>query len=128
MEKKKNNTTVVDISLLIEETFEYLASVQIVVPNPEEVRDYLGRYPDIIELVMFACEETRSHFILPTQLSLELYRDPEIGDEYLTLYVRQKEYDESIMDVIEEIWSTYDDELSTKQGDFFVTTDFDFPR
>jgi len=128
MGKKSANTIVIDNSLSIETMLEYLASIQIAVPNPEEVQDYLSHYPDIIELVMFACEETRNHFSLPTQLSLELYRDPEIADQYITLYVRQKEYDENIMDVIEEIWSTYDDKLSTKQGDFFVTTDFDFPR
>ena len=128
MGKKFANTIVIDNSLSIETMLEYLASIQVIVPNPEEVCDYLSRYPDIIELVMLACEETRNRFSLTTQLSIERYSDPEIDDEYLTLYVRQKEYDESIMDVIEEIWSTYDDELSTKQGDFFVTTDFDFPR
>lgn len=128
MGKKFANTIVIDNSLSIEPMLEFLASIQVIVPNPEEVCDYLGRYPDIIELVMLACEETRNRFSLTTQLSIERYSDPEIDDEYLTLYVRQKEYDGSIMDVIEEIWSTYDDELSTKQGDFFVTTDFDFPR
>jgi len=87
MEKKFANTIVIDNLLSIETMLEYLASIQVIVTNPEEVCDYLSRYPDIIELVMLACEETRSRFLLSTQLSLELYRDPEIDDQYLTLYV-----------------------------------------
>ena len=107
---------------------EHLASIQVIVPNPEEVCDYLSCYPDIIELVIFACEETRSRFLLPTQLSLELYRDPEIDDQYLTLYVRQKKYEKNIMDIIEEIRLIYCDELADKKGYFLLTTDFQFPK
>lgn len=131
MSRKTANTKTIeniDTKSLIEELLEHLKSDQIVIPNPEEVSDYLRQYPDIIDLVEFACEETRSHFLLPTQLSLELYRDPESDDEYLTLYVRQEKYEEDIMDVIEDVWSTYEHELTTKLGDFLITTDFDFPR
>jgi len=131
MSRKTANTKTIEnigTNSLIEELLEHLKSDQIVIPNPEEVSDYLCQYPDIIDLVEFACEETRSHFLLPTQLSLELYRDPESDDEYLTLYVRQEKYEEDIMDVIEDVWSTYEHELTTKLGDFLITTDFDFPR
>ena len=113
---------------MIEELLEHLKSDQIVIPNPEEVSDYLRQYPDIIDLVEFACDETRDRFVLPTQLSLELYRDPEIDDEYLTLYIRQKEYEKNIMDKIEEIQSTYIDEIADKTGYFLLTTDFQFPK
>ena len=128
MGKKFANTIVIDNSLSIETMLEYLASIQVIVPNPEEVCDYLSRYPDIIELVMLACEETRSRFLLSTQLSLELYRDPEIDDQYLTLYVRQSKYEENIMDKIEEIRLPYSDELADKTGYLLLTTDFQFPK
>jgi hypothetical protein len=131
MSRKTANTKTIeniDTNSLIEELLEHLKSDQIVIPNPEEVSDYLRQYPDIIDLVEFACDETRDRFTPPTQLSLELYRDPESDDEYLTLYVRQEKYEEDIMDVIEDVWSTYEHELTTKLGDFLITTDFDFPR
>jgi hypothetical protein len=128
MGKNFANTIVIDSSLLIETMLEYLASIQVIVPNPEEVCDYLSRYPDIIELVMLACEETRNRFLLSTQLSLELYRDPEIDDEYLTLYVRQKEYEKDIMDKIEEIRLSYSDDLADKTSYLLLTTDFQFPK
>jgi len=132
MEKKNNNTTVVDISLLIEETFEYLTSIQVIIPNSEEVREYLHQYPDIIELVKFACEETRSRFPSSTQLSLELYYDPEFEDEYLILYIRQEKYADDIMNIVDDIRdninSAYEYEFTTRSGELFVTTDFNFPR
>jgi hypothetical protein len=128
MGKNFANTIVIDSSLSIETMLEYLASIQVIVPNPEEVQNYLSRYPDIIELVMLACEETRNRFLLPTQLSLELYRDPEIDDQYLTLYVRQKKYEKDIMDKIEEIRLPYSDELVDKTGYLLLTTDFQFPK
>lgn len=118
----------VDITLPIEFALKYISSIQIVIPNPEELRNYLHRYTDIIELVMSVCEETRNHFILPTQLSLELYRDPEIDDQYLTLYVRQNKYEKDIMNKIEEIRLSYCDVLADKTGYFLLTTDFQFPK
>ena len=118
----------IDTNSLIEELLDHLKSDQIVIPKPEEVSDYLRQYPDIIDLVEFACEETRSRFLLPTQLSLELYRDPEIYDQYLTLYVRQNKYEKNIMDKIEEIRLIYCDELADKNGYFLLTTDFQFPK
>lgn len=128
MGKNFANTIVIDSSLSIETMLEYLASIQVIVPNPEEVQNYLSRYPDIIELVMLACEETRNRFLLPTQLSLELYRDPEIDDQYLTLYVRQKKYEKDIMDKIEEIRLSYSDDLADKTSYLLLTTDFQFPK
>jgi hypothetical protein len=92
------------------------------------VRDYLLRYADMIDLVLSVCTSAREKFSAPTQLSLELYRDPEIEDEYLTLYVRQKNYEANILDTIENISAPFDAELSTKSGWLLATTDFSPPR
>jgi hypothetical protein len=88
------------------------------------VRDYLDRYPDITHLLPSVCSVTRERFGIGTRLSLEVYHDPEIDDEYLTLYVRQKHYDKQIMKTIEDIWATYDEELAERSGWLHVTTDF----
>jgi len=132
MSRKIANTKTIETNSLIEELLEHLNSEQIVIPNSEEVRKYLRQYPDIIDLVGFASDETRDRFAPSIQLSLELYRDPEFEDEYLTLYVRQEKYADDIMDIIDEIRDSIisfcDHELILKSGDFFVTTDFNFPR
>jgi hypothetical protein len=112
----------------VESAIKHILSEEVIIPNVEEVHNYLIRYPDIIELVEFACNETRKRFNLPTQLSLEVYHDPEIDDEYLTLYVRQEKYDYSAMDIIQKIRTVYREEYSIESGYFIVTTDFNFPK
>ena len=107
-----------------EEALSKLQSLEIDIPKPADVREYLHRYPDMIDLLPSVCSVTRERFGIDTRLSLEVYHDPEIDDEYLTLYVRQKHYDKQIMKTIEDIWATYDEELAERSGWLHVTTDF----
>jgi hypothetical protein len=118
----------VDTTFEIEITLINILEKQIIISIPNEVRDYLFRYPDILEILPTVCELTRQRFDLQTQLSLEVYNDPEIEDEYLTLYVRQKKYDNEIMNKIKEIRKNYEKFLIERKGWFLVTTDFRSPR
>lgn len=117
-----------DVTSEIEAALSWLGSEGIVIPQPATVRDYLLRYPDITDLLLSVCEATRRRFDAQTQLSLEVYRDPEIEDEYVTLYVRQQKYDESVMRQIKEIRKEYEEMLVGKSGWFLLTTDFRPPR
>ncbi len=117
-----------DLNSQIEQFFDQLQQHQIVVPQPMEVRDYLDRYTDMIDLVLSVCKKARERFVVPTQLSLELYCDPEIDDEYLALYVRQENYEADILDKIESISAPFDAKLAAKSGWLLVTTDFSPPR
>lgn len=101
--------------------------LDIKVPNPPAVCDYLERYPDIADLMQPICEVTREKFGVDAELSLEVSTDPEIDDEYLVLYVRQEKYSNRIMYTIHEIWATYQDKLVTAEGCILVTTDFQPP-
>jgi len=113
-----------DITSQIEKLFNWLRQKAIVIRQPAVVRDYLLRYPDTIDVLPSLCRTALEQFGIGMQLSLEPYRDPEIDDEYLTLYVRQKEYDERIMDIIDEVCSAHEEELSEMSGWLVVTTDF----
>ena len=97
-------------------------------PDPEEVRDYLRHYPAMVDLVPLVCRSVAERLGARAQLSLEVYHDPEIEDEYLTLYVRQQHYDEDIMDVIKSARAPYDAAYGTTPGWMLVTTDFEDPR
>jgi hypothetical protein len=66
------------------------------------VQDYLERHPDLAALLPAICEQVRQEFRRPDELAIELYRDPEIKDEYLTLYIRQMRYEADIMVHLEE--------------------------
>lgn len=96
----------------------------ITVPRPADVRDYLVQYPNIIDLLVPVALSASRRFGPATELSLELHRDPEIDDEYLTLYVRQPNCDKDILDDIEDLSAEHEGELVGRSGWFLVTTDF----
>ncbi len=113
---------------LVKELPLWLLSKRIMIPQPTEVHDYLLRYPDMVDLLSSVCRTALGRFGTHTQLSLEVYSDLEIEDEYLTLYVRQRRYDEHILDVIEDICAEYEEQLAGRSGWLLVTTDFCSPR
>lgn len=112
----------------IEKALFLLSSRKFNFPQPNEVRDYLLRYPDMTDLALSVCAAVSARFGAYAQLSLEVYHDPEIEDEYLTLYVRQQDYAENLLDGLEEISEEYEEELAERTGWLLVTTDFGPPR
>ena len=70
----------------------------------------------------------RDEFGQDAELSLELYRDPEIADQFLTLEVRQDQYDTNIVERLDRISGEFADELEHCSGDILLTTDFRAPR
>jgi hypothetical protein len=120
--------TYADTGVMIEEVLSELQQLNVVVPKPAEVRDYLLNYPGMIDLLQPFCRIAREGFEIPTQLSLEVYRDPEVDDEDLTLYVRQEHCDDQIMDIIEDIRTEYYKHLTGESGWLHLTTDFRPPK
>ncbi len=120
--------TTSDVTTQIETVLRCLDSGQILIPQPTEVRDYLLRYPDMTELLLSVSELAWARFGTDAQLSAEVYHDPEIEDEYLTLYVRQDTYDDHVLDMIDEIRVRYESALIGKSGWLLVTTDFQPPE
>lgn len=104
-----------------------LLEKDIVIPNVQEVWDYLLKYDNILGIVWIAVKLALEKFGKNSQLSLEVYHDPEIDDQYLALYVRQEEYDGNIFDVIDEISEEYEDMLSESEGWFVLTSDLHQP-
>jgi hypothetical protein len=96
-------------------------------PNIGEVAHYLLLCPDMIDLLEPVCEAALARFPCPSQVALELFKDPESDDQYLTVCVRQHEYDEDILDVLDEVSAPFDDVLCGTSGWLLVTTDFQDP-
>jgi hypothetical protein len=118
----------VDVNIQIGQVLSQVEALEILIPDSEDVRNYLLHFPDIIDLIIPICELVKEKFKHPTQISLEVYHDPEIIDEYITIYVRQYSYERSVMKRIEEIETKYENELIDKEGWVIVTTDFQKPR
>jgi len=96
-------------------------------PRPGEVVDYLLKHQGLYDLVLYTCYRTEEIFGHNSQISLELYHDPEIHDEYLTIFVRQEEYEPDIIDQIDAICREYEQELAGIDGYLLVNTDFQPP-
>jgi len=97
-------------------------------PHPSEVVHYLLQHRGFYDVVLLACVLTEEKFGRDSQISLELYSDPEIDDQYLTIYVRQKMYESDIMEKIDAICEDYTKVMDIDLGYLLVTTDFQPPR
>lgn len=116
------------ISTGIENLFNLLVSMKISIPEPAVVRNYLLVYSDMINILLPIFNKITEKFNALAQISLEVYKDPEIDDEYLTIYIRQEIYDENIMDLIDEISSECENMLAGRFGWLLITTDFQSPK
>ena len=94
------------------------------VQNVADIDCYLVEHPTLRSLLLRICEQARVEFGCGTELTLELYRDPEIDDRYLTLLVRQPQYDANIVERLDQFAAQFADELDQCTGDLLVTTDF----
>jgi hypothetical protein len=98
------------------------------VPNTEEVDSYLGGQRELALLLPEICAEVRQALGNAVELSLELYKDLEIDDRYLALYVREDKYERDILQRLEAISDRFNHRLEEVPGYFLLTTDFSRPR
>lgn len=98
------------------------------IPETQLIQDYFTEHPDIEEVVTLAAKSAREHFDENTEISLEMYYDVDSEDQYLTLYIRQDNYEEDIIEKIDQICESYESELRANSDWFLVTTDFQPPK
>ena len=96
----------------------------VVVPNSPNVAAYLAHHVDLREPVQTIAETLVEEFGENSEISLDLYMDREIDDQYLCFYVRQSEYDDDLMERLEEASTRYEDALAECSGWILITTDF----
>jgi hypothetical protein len=97
-------------------------------PNPIEIKNYLIEFPDLINVLICICVHTTIEFKTNTQFSLELFKDREFDDHYLSLYVRQNTYSKNIMERLEKLWLNFESEIAKSKGWINITTDFRSPN
>jgi hypothetical protein len=101
-----------------------LNSLGVLMPQEADVRSYLALHPDVTEAVEGICRSARLEFGPNAALILGVYQDPEIDDQYLSLYVRLESYPPDVLDRIREVSAAHDDAMADKSGFLLVTTDF----
>jgi hypothetical protein len=93
-------------------------------PHPQEVVQYLLAHPGLYIIALDTCFSVKEVFGHNSQISLELYHDPEIHDEYLTIFVRQENYEPDIIEKIDAISTDYEIALAGESGYLLINTDF----
>jgi hypothetical protein len=125
---KNSQGILTDLRYSVEKALGCLKLLDIRIPNAQDVRDYLFKFDDMIDLAKEVCRKARAKFGNNANLTLLLYHDPEIDDQYLTLYLRLDSYQANTMDLIDSFSRTFDDALKNKSGWLVITTDFQHPR
>jgi hypothetical protein len=100
---------------------------QVVSLDWKAVRRYLRGRRDLGEVVPALCEHVRAEFGPEAELALEVYSDPEVRDEYLTLYVRLASYPPDMLERLERAGQPFEARLTRATGYVLVTTDFRTP-
>jgi len=108
----------------IAEALDIMGRQGITILKPMPVQDYLQAHPDMISPVSSISATVRKHFPLSIPINLELYVDPEIRDEYLTLYVCPPSYQEGLMETIEALSEQSWHSLKNAPGHFLITTEY----
>lgn len=107
----------------IEVLLSRLRANRVRLSEPDQIIDYLLQFPNLLDVIPLAVRAARK-YLPEAQLVLSLYRDPEAKDQYLTLYIRLKNYDESVVERIERAEAEFLDRLADKEGWLQLTTDF----
>jgi hypothetical protein len=125
---KEQNTTSSAESIFAEEILNHFYMRGDKIISPLRVSEYLRNYPEIAELSKRVSDEVHQYFDFRAQLSLGVQDDGVPDSDYLTIYIRVPEYDNSVMDRIRMIRESYYDLLNNMTGWFLLTTDFSPPR
>jgi hypothetical protein len=75
-------------------------------------------------IALVAAREARRIVGSEIQLSLMVYRDPEIDDRYLTLRVRSARYDDTLREAIRAVQNRMADDLNSASGWLHIGTDY----
>jgi len=110
----------------IEELMEWLAR-RVRIENPNLIREYLSQFTGLLDVIPKAVNAAKKHFP-EAQLVIDVYRDPEIADCYLVLYIRLKHYDDSVIERLEKAEAEFLSHLVSKRGWIQLTTDFREPE
>ena len=116
-----------DVTSQIEMLLNWLLTQKVFILEPSQVRKYLIRHFDLTRILRSTCKVALARLGMTSQLALEVYRDPEIGDAYLTLTIRQHHYTKDILNQIEDLRAEYEVDLADSTGWFLVSTDFQPP-
>lgn len=118
---QRSNTS--SLTADVDSLLHRLQEMDVLLSNPDEVRDYLLRFPDTLQAVPIVIKTARE-FLPEAQLAVAVYQYPDSEDEYLVVYARFKKYGENTMQQIREARNAYRPYIKQLSGWIILTTDF----
>jgi hypothetical protein len=113
-----------DVTFGVEMGLLLLSRHNVHIERPAEVRDYLTRHPDITNLLTRFTAMAQDAFGTRTRMALAVYRDREVDDEYLTIYIDRAGAGKDVLARIERIYTSLSEDLAHRSGWILVTPDF----
>jgi len=107
----------------LNKSFTRIKRLKVRIPFELAIWNHLKQFPKMAKPLSDACDLSRQEF-QESELSLEIFYDPESNDQYPTLYVREEFYQDDILDRIEKISENFDRFFERNVGWFLITTDF----
>lgn len=109
----------------IEHMLLWLHDDEVALPHPDSVTNYVREHSDMCVSIEIMATTCRGHFGKDAHLILDLYRDPEEGDDqYLFLCVRAHDYGADFTRLVDRIRDFGDTLLGKNAGLLLVSTDF----
>jgi hypothetical protein len=119
-EKKEETGSLV---LQVWAVLKQLQTLGFIISRPDEVNEYLLQFPDLLDIIAEIARKVRRQFP-EAQLLLNVYRDPEVEDQFLVVYARFNNYGDFVLKKIKEVRRGFHEILSRRKGRLLLTTDF----
>ena len=116
------------VELALDRCLAGIAGLGIRMPDSDRVRTYIRHHPDVMPPLETLAITAQRRWPLEDEVTLDLYQDPEVRDEYLTLYLRRRHYTADTMELVAAVAEMAEAELAGTSGWVLVTTDFRPPR
>jgi len=100
-----------------------LQTLGVLVSRTDEVNEYLLQFPDLLDIIVEIAEKVRRQ-LFEAQLLLDVYRDPEVEDQFLVINARFNNYSDFVLKKIKEVRRGFHEILSQRRGRLLLTTDF----
>jgi len=103
------------MSKKLDALFEWLLREGVHLANADEVYNYIIQFPGVVAAILGAVRAAKKHFP-EAALMLDVYRDPEIEDAYLRLYIKIDRDERRIDERMDKVESAFIDLLSDTRG------------
>lgn len=103
---------------------DVITSLGIAVPHPAAVQGYVRSHADMVESLLALARAAAVRLGSEARLSMEPYQDPELDDQYLTLYVSASERDRALLASIDQLNEEHEHLLANTSGWLVVAASF----